>query len=128
MSAWVCDRWFCGVCQVDTRCDEVWCSRRIVQWYGTSKKEKRRKKGISIIEVNWNNLVHCCRSCLVVKKLHLSCGSYELLVFFQGPAVSRERWCDIKGQCTGVVFGRVEGIAKVHEKCIAAPTEAILDI
>ena len=57
----------CWVCRVDTKGDEVLCSRRIVPWYGTSKikKKKKKKRDIQLVLGIEVTVVQCCNSVLV---------------------------------------------------------------
>ena len=73
----------CGfvVCPVDTRCDEGWCSSRIVQWSGTSKRKRKIEKGYSMGGVCMNNLSAMLWLVCIVYGSKGACCSYDALLY-----------------------------------------------
>ena len=47
---------------------------------------------------------------------------------FQRPSNTVIGRVEAEGDSLGVLVSRVEGVAQVHEECVAAPPEAVLDI
>ncbi len=54
-------------------------------------------------------------------------GGKDVFMQFERAGIIFVGWIEPKRDRVGVLRGRVEGIAEVHEECIGAPPKPILD-